>query len=84
MRLYDGQDMSGQMMDLSDDCPNVTDRFHVSEVNSCSVGDGHWLMYEQPDYRGRMYYLRPGDYRGFGDWGAPSGRVGSVRRLMDL
>ncbi|KAG7268940.1 hypothetical protein CRUP_002936 [Coryphaenoides rupestris] len=57
------------------DCPNVMDRFHMSEVNSCSVSDGHWLMYEQPDYRGRMYYLKPGDYRRFGDWGAPSGRI---------
>ncbi|CAL8308789.1 unnamed protein product [Merluccius merluccius] len=84
MRLYNNMDMSGQMMELSDDCPNVMDRFHMSEVNSCSVSDGHWLMYEQPNYRGKMYYLRPGDYRRYGDWGGASGRVGSIRRLMDL
>ncbi|KAJ3584490.1 hypothetical protein NHX12_014985 [Muraenolepis orangiensis] len=85
MRLYGSQDMSGQTMELSDDCPDLMERFRLSEVASCSVPEGHWLLYERPDYQGPMYYLRPGDYRRCGDWGSVSGgRVGSIRRLMDF
>ncbi|XP_067107034.1 gamma-crystallin M2-like [Osmerus mordax] len=84
MRLYDRSDMGGQMMELSDDCPNVQDRFRMSDINSCNVMDGHWLMYDQPNYKGRQYYLRPGEYRKYSDWGGVSSRVGSLRRIMDL
>ncbi|XP_062302507.1 gamma-crystallin M2-like [Osmerus eperlanus] len=84
MRMYDRSDMAGQMMELNDDCPNVMDRFQMSDCQSCSVMDGHWLMYEQPNYRGRQYYLRPGEYRRYNDWGGMSPRIGSIRRLMDL
>lgn len=84
MRLYDRHDMGGQMMELNDDCPNLMDRFHMSDFNSCNVMDGHWMMYEQPNYRGRMYYMRPGEYRRYNDWGGMSPRIGSIRRIMDL
>ncbi|XP_064185701.1 gamma-crystallin M2-like isoform X2 [Anguilla rostrata] len=84
MRLYERSDMGGQMMELMDDCPNVMDRFHMSDFHSCNVMDGHWLMYEQPNYRGRHYYLRPGEYRRFSDWGGMSPRIGSLRRITDF
>lgn len=76
--------MGGQMMELMDDCPNLMDRFRNFNFNSCNVMDGHWLLYEQPNYRGRHYYLRPGMYRSFSDWSGNSSRIGSLRRLMDL
>ncbi|CAM4604529.1 unnamed protein product [Leuciscus chuanchicus] len=60
MRLYDQADMGGQMIELTEDCPNIMDHFHTSDIHSCHVMDGHWLLYEQPNFRGRMYYLRPG------------------------
>ena len=84
MKLYDRPDMAGQMMELNDDCPNVQDRFRMSDVNSCNVTDGHWLMYEQPNYRGRQMYLRPGEYRRYNDWGGMSPKVGSIRRITDF
>ncbi|GLD56175.1 beta-crystallin S-1-like protein [Lates japonicus] len=83
MRLYEHFDMGGTMMELTDDCPNLMDRFRMINFNSCNV-DGHWLLYEQPHYRGRHYYLRPGQYRSFSDWHGNSSRISSIRRLMDL
>ena len=71
-------------MELTDDCPNLMDRFHLSNYNSCNVMDGHWLIYEQPHYRGRHYYLKPGQYKTFSDWMGNNSRIGSIRRLKDL
>ncbi|XP_034059546.1 gamma-crystallin S-1-like [Gymnodraco acuticeps] len=84
MRLYEHFNMGGQMMELTDNCPNLNERFHMSNVNSCNVMDGHWLMYEQPNYRGRHYYMRPGQYKSFNEWSGNNSRIGSIRRLMDL
>ncbi|XP_047456100.1 gamma-crystallin S-1-like [Mugil cephalus] len=84
MRLYEHFDMGGEMMELTDDCPNLMDRFRISHFNSCNVMDGHWLLYEHPNYRGHHYYLRPGRYRTFSEWSGSSSRIGSLRRLMDL
>ena len=66
------------MIELMDDCPDLANRFWTSGLTSCNVMDGPWLLYELPHYRGRHYYLRPGQYRSF------SSRIGSIRRLMDL
>ncbi|XP_034417728.1 gamma-crystallin M3-like [Cyclopterus lumpus] len=84
MRLYEHFDMGGEMMELTDNCPNLMDRFRTSNFNSCNVMDGHWLAYEQPNYRGRHYYLRPGQYRSFNEWSGSNSRMASVRRLTDL
>ncbi|XP_034145720.1 gamma-crystallin M2-like [Esox lucius] len=84
IRLYDRYDMAGQMMELCDDCPNMMERFRMSDINSCNVMEGHWLMYDQANYMGRPYYLRPSEYRMPSDWGGQSCRIGSIKRLMDL
>ncbi|KAM7375037.1 hypothetical protein PAMA_014225 [Pampus argenteus] len=84
IRLYERTDMGGQMQEVSDDCPNVQDRLHASDINSCNVVDGQWLLYDQPNYRGRTYYLRPGEYRRFSDWGGASPKIGSFRRIADF
>ncbi|XP_028993606.1 gamma-crystallin B-like [Betta splendens] len=83
VRLYERIEFGGQMMDLGDDCPSVMDRFHVQDIFSCNVTNGNWLFYEQPGYRGRMYLIRPGEYKRFSEWGGRSARVGSIRRIMD-
>merc|ERR1712168_214132 len=69
MRIYERENFGGQMYDLMDDCDNVM--------------DGHWLMYEQPNYRGRMMYMRPGEYRNFSNYGMSGMRFMSMRRIMD-
>ncbi|XP_056107822.1 crystallin, gamma M7 [Rhinichthys klamathensis goyatoka] len=84
MRLYERSDMGGKMMELMDDCPNLMDRFNMSDFHSCHVMDGHWLGYEQPNYMGRHFYMRPGEYKKYSDWGGMSSRIGSIRRIMDL
>ncbi|KAL3045567.1 hypothetical protein OYC64_013772 [Pagothenia borchgrevinki] len=84
IRLYERPDMSGQMHEVSDDCPSVQDRLRMSDINSCNVVDGHWLLYDQPNYKGRPYYLRPGEYRRSLDWGGASSRIGSLRRITDF
>ncbi|KAJ1186771.1 hypothetical protein NDU88_003552 [Pleurodeles waltl] len=81
IRLYEKSDFGGKMMEFNDDCPNVYDRFHLNDIDSCNVQDGHWIFYEEPNYRGRQYYLRPGQYRRYTDWGAMSPRIGSFRRM---
>ncbi|XP_067843955.1 gamma-crystallin M2-like isoform X3 [Heptranchias perlo] len=84
MRIYERPDFGGQMMEFTDDCPSVYDRFHYHDIHSCHVMDGYWTFYEQPNYRGQQYFMRPGEYRKFSDWGSTSGTVGSFRRIMDF
>uniref|UniRef100_A0A8C5WKQ4 Beta/gamma crystallin 'Greek key' domain-containing protein n=1 Tax=Leptobrachium leishanense TaxID=445787 RepID=A0A8C5WKQ4_9ANUR len=74
-------DFQGHTMDFTEDCPNVYERFHYNDIHSCHVHDGYWMFYEEPNYRGRQYYLRPGEYRRYSDWGASSPRIGSFKRL---
>ncbi|MBN3326844.1 CRGM2 protein, partial [Atractosteus spatula] len=84
MRIYEREGFGGQMMEFMDDCPNVYDRFRYHDIHSCNVMEGYWLFYEQPNYRGRQYFMRPGEYRRFSDWGGMSPRIGSFRRIMDF
>ncbi|XP_033479894.2 gamma-crystallin M3-like [Epinephelus lanceolatus] len=85
MRIYERENFGGQMHELMDDCESLQDRFLMSDMQSCSVMDGHWLMFEHPNYRGRMTYVRPGEYRGLRDTGASNlMRVSSIRRIMDM
>ncbi|KAF1382970.1 hypothetical protein PFLUV_G00149360 [Perca fluviatilis] len=83
MRLYERLEFGGKVMDLMDDCPSVIDRFQVNDIFSCNVTDGNWLFYEHPNYCGRMYLIRPGEYKRFSEWGARSARVGSIKRILD-
>nr|P02527.2 RecName: Full=Gamma-crystallin A; AltName: Full=Gamma-A-crystallin; AltName: Full=Gamma-crystallin IVB [Bos taurus] len=84
MRIYERDDFRGQMSEITDDCPSLQDRFHLTEVNSVRVLEGSWVIYEMPSYRGRQYLLRPGEYRRYLDWGAMNAKVGSLRRVMDF
>ncbi|XP_072274767.1 gamma-crystallin-4-like isoform X1 [Pyxicephalus adspersus] len=84
LRIYEKGDFKGQMMEFTEDCPHVYEKFRYHDINSCNVHDGHWMFYEEPNYRGRQYYLRPGEYKKFSDWGALNARIGSFRRVHQL
>ncbi|XP_036278030.1 gamma-crystallin C [Pipistrellus kuhlii] len=84
LRLYEREDHKGHMMELSEDCPCLQDRFHRSEVRSLQVLEGCWVLYEMPSYRGRQYLLRPQEYRHTHDWGATDAKAASLRRAVDL
>ena len=79
------------MHEMMDDCDSIQERYRMSDCQSCNVMDGHWLMYEQPHFRGRQRYMRPGEYRSFKDMGMGMGGMGgtsgmrcmSMRRIMD-
>ncbi|XP_035533938.1 gamma-crystallin S-1-like [Morone saxatilis] len=81
MMIYERPEFGGQMMELTDDCPSLHERFHWNDIYSCNVMDGYWIFYEHPNYRGRQYLMRPGEYRRFNDWGGMSSRVGSIKRI---
>ncbi|XP_032370917.1 gamma-crystallin M3-like isoform X2 [Etheostoma spectabile] len=83
MRIYERENFAGQMHELNDDCVNIQDRYRMNDCQSSNVMDGHWLMYEQPHYRGKMMYLRPGEYRSFRDMGMSGMRFMSMRRITD-
>ncbi|XP_053327943.1 gamma-crystallin 1-like [Spea bombifrons] len=81
VKVYEREDFRGRMMEFTEDCPQVFERFKFHDIYSCFVLDGYWMFYEEPYYRGHQYYLRPGEYRRYTDWGAMTPRVGSFRRV---
>ncbi|XP_069790568.1 gamma-crystallin S-1-like isoform X1 [Narcine bancroftii] len=84
MRIYERPDFGGQMMEFMDDCPSVYDCFHYRDIHSCQVMDGYWIFYERPNYRGRQYFLKPGEYRRYSDWGGYNSTIGSFRHMRDF
>ncbi|CAD7686084.1 unnamed protein product [Nyctereutes procyonoides] len=84
IRLYERDDYGGLVSELTEDCSCIHDRFRLNELHSLHVLEGYWVLYEMPNYRGRQYLLRPGDYRRYHDWGAMDAQVGSLRRVIDL
>ncbi|CAO2624846.1 Gamma-crystallin E [Lemmus lemmus] len=84
IRIYQREDYRGQMVEITDDCSHLQDRFHFSDFHSFHVLEGCWVLYEMPNYRGRQYLLRPQEYRRYQDWGDMNARVGSLRRIMDF
>ncbi|KAJ3592152.1 hypothetical protein NHX12_007718 [Muraenolepis orangiensis] len=83
MKIYERENYGGQSNEMMDDCDNIQDRHRMSDCQSCNVMDGHWLMYEQAHYKGRMMYMRPGEYRSFKDMGMSGMRFMSMRRIME-
>ncbi|XP_038604723.1 gamma-crystallin B-like [Tachyglossus aculeatus] len=83
MRIYAKENCTGQMMEFTEDCTSIPDIFRQRDVLSCSVMDGYWVLYEQPNYQGRQYFVRPGEYRRPSEWGASHGSLGSLRRATD-
>ncbi|XP_070786722.1 gamma-crystallin M3-like isoform X1 [Enoplosus armatus] len=85
MRIYERENFVGQMHELMDDCESLQDRYSMSDCQSCNVMDGHWLMFEQSNFRGRMMYVRPGEYRNLREMGMSNmSRISSIRRIMDM
>ncbi|XP_064800864.1 gamma-crystallin-3-like [Oncorhynchus masou masou] len=81
IRLYERPDFAGQMMEFSEDNPNLPEHWRHPEVHSCNVMDGTWVFYELPNYRGHQHLLERGEYRHFNDWRS---NVGSIRRVQNL
>ncbi|NXC22371.1 CRGN protein, partial [Corythaeola cristata] len=53
-------------------------------INALKVyGDGAWVLYEEPSYRGRMYVVERGEFSSFNAWQARNGGVQSIRRVIN-
>ncbi|XP_019378444.1 PREDICTED: gamma-crystallin M2-like [Gavialis gangeticus] len=83
IQIYEKTDFGGRMMELMHDCPSLSEASRYGDIQSCRVLEGYWIFYEQPNYRGRQYLLRPGEYKRFTEWGAMTPKVGSLRHVMD-
>uniref|UniRef100_A0AAZ3QYN6 Beta/gamma crystallin 'Greek key' domain-containing protein n=1 Tax=Oncorhynchus tshawytscha TaxID=74940 RepID=A0AAZ3QYN6_ONCTS len=84
MRIYERENFGGQMHEMSEDCDSIQERYRMSDCQSCNVMDGHWLMYEQPHYKGRQMYMRPGEYRNLREMQGYNGmKFSSIRRITD-
>ncbi|XP_034550055.1 gamma-crystallin M2-like [Notolabrus celidotus] len=83
VRFYDKQDFGGLSAECVDDCPSVYDALKVQEFYSCVVMDGAWVLYEQSNYHGHQYFLEPGEYHCYTDWGAASPAAGSFRMVRE-
>ncbi|XP_075464621.1 gamma-crystallin 1-like isoform X2 [Ascaphus truei] len=84
IRIYEKEDFRGHMMEFIEDSPQVHGEFSYHDIHSCNVLEGYWIFFELPNYKGRQYYLKPGEYRRYTDWGAVTPRIGSFRRIQDL
>ncbi|XP_008298759.1 gamma-crystallin M3-like isoform X2 [Stegastes partitus] len=85
MKIYERENFAGKMHELMEDCESLQERLYMSDCQSCSVMDGHWLIFEQPNFRGRMMYVRPGEYRSLREMGMSNMmRISSIRRIMDM
>ncbi|KAJ1186831.1 hypothetical protein NDU88_003611 [Pleurodeles waltl] len=84
VRVYEQEGFRGQMMDFTMDCPNVQEEFRHHNIRSCNLLDGYWIFYEEPNYRGHQYLLKPGEYSRFSDWGASNSKIGSLRRAIEV
>uniref|UniRef100_A0A087YK63 Si:dkey-57a22.13 n=1 Tax=Poecilia formosa TaxID=48698 RepID=A0A087YK63_POEFO len=84
IRIYERPNFQGQMMEFSEDCESVQEHFRSRDIYSCKVLDGYWTLYEHPSFRGRQYFMSPGEYRKFNDWGATCATTGSFRRITEF
>ncbi|KAG9356033.1 hypothetical protein JZ751_000877 [Albula glossodonta] len=90
MEMYDGPNFTGQCMELCDDCPFLQSRgFSKNCINSIRVfGDGAWVMYEEPNFRGRMYIVERGNYCCHTEWqghnaNIQNATIQSIRRVVN-
>ncbi|KAK2856937.1 hypothetical protein Q5P01_005672 [Channa striata] len=63
IRIFERPDFSGQMIEVSEDLPNLLDRWRNRDIHSAHVHDGVWVFYEHPNYRGRQYLLEKANGR---------------------
>ncbi|XP_058650524.1 crystallin, gamma MX [Onychostoma macrolepis] len=84
VKIFERSDFGGQAMELNEDCPDLRQRFHNGDISSANVMEGYWILHEHPNYTGRQFFLRPGEYRRYVEWGSPSPTMGSLRRVTDL
>ncbi|NXS69924.1 CRGB protein, partial [Pandion haliaetus] len=82
--LYEKEELQGQMLELTDDCPSVPGYINLPEICSLNVLGGSWILYEMPSFRAQQYLLKPREHRRFLDWSAVNAKIVSLQSLADL
>ncbi|XP_015708354.1 gamma-crystallin N isoform X1 [Coturnix japonica] len=85
IELFEGSCFGGRSMELTEDCSCLQGRgWEQPHVNAIRVyGDGAWVLYEEPNYRGRMYVVERGEFGNFQAWQGLNASVQSVRRVIN-
>ncbi|XP_061696256.1 gamma-crystallin M3-like [Syngnathoides biaculeatus] len=85
VKIYELENFGGQMQELLEDVESLQDRLYMSDCQSCNVLEGHWLLFEQPNFRGRVIYVKPGEHRSLRESGLSSVmKISSIKRIMDV
>merc|ERR1711931_523945 len=81
LELFEEANFGGQCVELTEDCPFLQGRgLTKNQVNSVRVyGDGAWAMYEEPNFRGRMYMVERGNYSTHMEWQSENPNIQSIR-----
>uniref|UniRef100_A0A3Q2FMR5 Gamma-crystallin M3-like n=2 Tax=Cyprinodon variegatus TaxID=28743 RepID=A0A3Q2FMR5_CYPVA len=82
MQIYEKANFEGRMHELTDDCDSIQENYSMSDLQSCNVMEGYWLMFEMPNFEGRMLYLKPGEYKNLREI-SNNIRFKSVRRIKE-
>ncbi|KAJ6659346.1 hypothetical protein lerEdw1_019217 [Lerista edwardsae] len=85
IEVFEGRHFSGRSQEFTEDCSSLQRQGWAKKwVNAVRVyGDGAWVLYEEPNYRGQMYIVERGDYSGCDEWQAHSPGVQSIRRVIN-
>ncbi|XP_008110474.1 gamma-crystallin N isoform X1 [Anolis carolinensis] len=85
IKIYEGTYFSGRSQEFTEDCSFLSKQGWSKDwINAIKVyGDGAWVLYEEPNYRGQMYVVERGDYRSCNEWQAPSATIQSIRRVIN-
>ncbi|XP_006895202.1 PREDICTED: gamma-crystallin N [Elephantulus edwardii] len=86
LEIFEGCNFTGQRLEFTEDSPFLQSQGWTKNcVSALKVyGDGGWVLYEEPNYHGRMYVVERGDFRSCSDWEAQSTRIQSVRRIVNF
>ncbi|KAM9820878.1 gamma-crystallin M1-like [Neosynchiropus ocellatus] len=85
IKIHERENQSGQMQELMEDCESIQDSLYMSDCQSVDVLEGHWLLFEQPNFRGRMILVRPGEHRNLREIANSNiMRISSLRRITDV
>ncbi|XP_046710189.1 gamma-crystallin M2-like isoform X2 [Silurus meridionalis] len=84
VKIFEHPDFGGQAMELMEDCPDLRTCFHNGNIFSANVMEGYWILHEHPKYTGCQYFLHPGEYRRFSEWGSTSPATGSLKRITEF
>uniref|UniRef100_A0A663DXU0 Crystallin gamma N n=1 Tax=Aquila chrysaetos chrysaetos TaxID=223781 RepID=A0A663DXU0_AQUCH len=72
IEIFEGSHFSGPSLELTEDCSFLNPPFLP-----------RWVLYEEPNYRGRMYVVERGEFSSFNAWQARSASVQSIRRVIN-